>query len=273
MIGTSSSSEKSMLITMMSTSLRLQGEMRGLVMGLRQLTMNSATTHGNLAVHLAGPSNRQFSAAAPLLEIPKKPNTPWVNFFKANLPEHRKKNPGAKVSVLMSKIGEEWRKLPAQKKEPMVAQYEAEKVKYLKLMDKVPEEVKEQAKAEKRQKKVIASSKNAAMELKDMLESLGKPKRPLTGYMLFSKDRRARMTASERQKSPTEQISMLAAEWKGLSEAQKLPYLDKYEKLKAEHDRVMEKWTEKMSREGKMTGILAAQARVADLKEYRGVGS
>jgi len=35
----------------------------------------------------------------------------------------------------------------------------------------------------------------------------------------------------------------------------------------------MEKWTEKMSREGKMTGILAAQARVADLKEYRGVGS
>ena len=116
MIGTSSSSEKSMLITMMSTSLRLQGEMRGLVMGLRQLTMNSATTHGNLAVHLAGPPNRQFSAAAPLLEIPKKPNTPWVNFFKANLPEHRKKNPGAKVSVLMSKIGEEWRKLPAQKK-------------------------------------------------------------------------------------------------------------------------------------------------------------
>ena len=70
----------------------------------------------NGQVPLAGPSNRQFSAAAPLLEIPKKPNTPWVNFFKANLPEHRKKNPGAKVSVLMSKIGEEWRKLPAQKK-------------------------------------------------------------------------------------------------------------------------------------------------------------
>ena len=30
----------------------------------------------------------------------------------------------------------------------------------------------------------------------------------------------------------------------------------------------MEKWTEKMSREGKMAGILAAQARVADLKGY-----
>ena len=38
--------------------------------------------------------------------------------------------------------------------------------------------------------------------------------------------------------------------------------------VQAEHDRVMEKWTEKMSREGKMAGILAAQARVADLKEY-----
>ena len=172
-----------------------------------------------------------------------------------------------------------------------------------------------------------------------MLESLGKPKRPLTGYVLFIKDRRARsisrgkiikpafhfhqhqpsthstvlyptsicrMTASERQKTPTDVIKMFGEEWKGMSEAQKQPYLDKYEKLKvrwstskilgssrtffylghkhccmivswrkyssilnvqAQHDRAMEKWTEKMSREGKMAGILAAQARVADLRE------
>ena len=64
----------------------------------------------------------------------------------------------------------------------MVAQYEAEKVKYQKLMDKVPEEVslnnildkissflwqvKEKAKAEKRQKKAIASGRSAVVELK-----------------------------------------------------------------------------------------------------------
>jgi len=246
-------------------------------MGLRQfainsatnpsnLTMNSATMKpGNISVNLA--SNRQFSAAPSPAEIPKRPNTPWVMFFKANLPEYRKKHPGAKVSDLMSKMSEEWKNLPAHKKGPMVAQYEAEKVKFQKLMDKVPEEVKEKAKEEKRQKKAFTSGRNAAAELKAMLERLGKPKRPLTGYMLFSKDRRARMTASELQKSPPDIIRMLGAEWKGLPEAQKQPYNDKYEKLKAEHDRVMEKWTEKMVREGKMSGILAAQARVADLKE------
>ena len=65
----------------------------------------------------------------------------------------------------------------------MVAKYEAEKLKYQKLMDKVPEEVKqikmflkhchgfllqvkEKAKAEKRQKKAIATGRNAAAELK-----------------------------------------------------------------------------------------------------------
>ena len=106
----------------------------------------------------------------------------------------------------------------------MVAKYEAEKLKYQKLMDKVPEEVKqikmflkhchgfllqvkEKAKAEKRQKKAIATGRNAAAELKvgvgfksnkymcwhqDMLQSLGKPKKPLSGYMLFTVDRRAR---------------------------------------------------------------------------------
>ena len=66
----------------------------------------------------------------------------------------------------------------------MVAKYEAEKLKYQKLMDRVPEEVnqfemiemkhshgfllqvKEKAKAEKRQKKAIATGRNAAAELK-----------------------------------------------------------------------------------------------------------
>ena len=104
---------------MMSTSLRLHGDMRGLVMGLRQFTMNSATNPAtmkpsNISVNLA--SNRQFSAAPSPAEIPKRPNTPWVMFFKANLPEYRKKHPGVKVSDLMSKISEEWKNLPAHKK-------------------------------------------------------------------------------------------------------------------------------------------------------------
>ena len=111
---------------MMSTSLRLSGDMRGLVMGLRQFTMNSATNPGNLnmntatmkpgniSVNLA--SNRQFSAAPSPAEIPKRPNTPWVMFFKANLPEYRKRHTGVKVSDLMSKISEEWKNLPAHKK-------------------------------------------------------------------------------------------------------------------------------------------------------------
>ena len=68
--------------------------------------------------------------------------------------------------------------------DPMVAQYEAEKVKFQKLMDKVPDEVKpdnicfvgqshafvsqvkEKAKEEKRQKKAFTSGRNAAAELK-----------------------------------------------------------------------------------------------------------
>merc|ERR1712107_707774 len=90
-----------------------------------------------------------------------------------------------------------------------------------------------QARAEKRQKRAIASGRSAAVELKEMLDQLGKPKRPLTSYMLFSVERRARMTASERQKAPADVVRMLGAEWKAMSDAQKQPFLDKYERLKA----------------------------------------
>ena len=98
---------------MMSTRLRLQGEMRGLVRGLRQLTMNPTSLPGNLNVNLAG-AKLHFSSASPA-EIPKKPITPWISFFKTNLPEYKKKHPGVKVSDLMSKMSEEWKKLPAEK--------------------------------------------------------------------------------------------------------------------------------------------------------------
>jgi len=247
---------------MISSSLRLQIEMRGLVTGFGQFNISRAI---NPSVNLFN-SNRQFSGAP--VEIPKRPVTPWINYYKSSLPEFRRKHPGAKVSDLMSKISEEWKKLPAEKKRPMEAKYEAEKVKYQSLMDKVPEEVKEQARAEKRQKRAIASGRSAAVELKEMLDQLGKPKRPLTSYMLFSVERRARMTASERQKAPADVVRMLGAEWKAMSDAQKQPFLDKYGKIKNEHDRAMERWTQKMSKEGKMSGILAAQARVAHLKEH-----
>ena len=88
--------------------------MRGLVRGLRQLTMNPTSLPGNLNVNLAG-AKLQFSSTSPA-EIPKKPITPWISFFKTNLPEYKKKHPGVKVSDLMSKMSEEWKKLPAEKR-------------------------------------------------------------------------------------------------------------------------------------------------------------
>ena len=43
--------------------------------------------------------------ASPIVEeIPKKPSTPWVNYFTSKLPEFKKNNPNMRQPDIMRKI-------------------------------------------------------------------------------------------------------------------------------------------------------------------------
>jgi hypothetical protein len=96
-----------------------------------------------------------------------------------------------------------------------------------------------------------------------MLESLGKPKKLSSNYMIFCAERRTGLASSV---TPTEKMKVMAAEWADMSEQQKEIYNEKYNVAKTEHDKAMEKWVAKMTKDGKMVGIEKAQLRVASLR-------
>lgn len=131
-----------MMMMMMSSSVvRLQGEVRGLVAGVRGLTVATS-------------------------QVPKKPNTPWLNFYMVNLPKYKKFHPEVKTGQLMKLISEEWKGVPEATKAPMVAIYEKEKAKYQQEMDRLPVDVVENIKEQRSATRAIKTSKSASSELK-----------------------------------------------------------------------------------------------------------
>merc|ERR1719435_887457 len=130
---------------MSSSMMRLQGEVRSLVVGVRGLAV-----------------------ATP--QVPKKPNTPWLNFYMTNLPKYKKSHPEVKTPQLMKLISKEWKGVPEATKAPMVALYEKEKAKYQQEMDRLPvdvvENIKERRSATRAMKASSKVDELAALEAK-----------------------------------------------------------------------------------------------------------
>ena len=232
---------------MLSGSL-LQSEARGLVLGMRGL------------------------AVAPR-DLPKRPATPYNLFVAEQFPALKKNFPSLKAPEIMKKIGVQWGSTPKGRKDAMGSAYGVELAKWRKEVSALPEEVKEAAKQEKLDKKVQSS----ALELKvscpgvpspspctqRLVQSLGKPKKPNSAFLLFMAERRPSMPQGLK---PTETISRMAAEWKGLPEKKKAIYERKAEELRAAHDKALRTWTAKMERQGKLQQVEEAEARVAALR-------
>merc|ERR1719410_133889 len=68
------------------------------------------------------------------------------------------------------------------------------------------------------------------------------PKRPLSGYFIFTGEVRAKVVKENPKKKMTELGAIFSAMWKKLSEAQKKPYQDKAEKAKAAYQKQMAKY-------------------------------
>jgi len=212
----------------------LQSEARGLVLGMRGL------------------------AVAPR-DLPKRPATPYNLFVAEQFPALKKNFPSLKAPEIMKKIGVQWGSTPKGRKDAMGSAYGVELAKWRKEVSALPEEVKEAAKQEKLDKKVQSS----ALELKRLVQSLGKPKKPNSAFLLFMAERRPSMPQGLK---PTETISRMAAEWKGLPEKKKAIYERKAEELRAAHDKALRTWTAKMERQGKLQQVEEAEARVAALR-------
>ena len=201
-------------------------------------------------------SFRQLSLSSQILaekvgkvELPKKPRTPWINFFVKNHPVFKKSYPTLTSPELMSKISKEWAIVPDKSKSKMKELYRKEKEVYMAEMTEVPQE----------QLKASKSVKSAKRGLKKLLTAHDKPKRPLSSYLLYSEERRPSLSTTL---SPSEKVKLMAEEWRQASKQTKAVYENKYIKLVAKYKEDLDQWSMKMDEEGVNKEISMAKKRL-----------
>ena len=177
------------------------------------------------AITLVGPSC--FAATVKPLVQPKRPPSSYMLFVKEMRPAIVKKlGEDARVPEVGKEAGKQWKALKS-------------KAKYEKEADKL------KAKYEKD----IAAFVKAGGEVqarkpkKKTVKDPNAPKKPLSAYMLWLGDNRARITKSLPKGSRVTEVAKQAGvEWKKVASKAKGPYEKKAEKAKAEYQDAMKKY-------------------------------
>ncbi|XP_021951746.1 transcription factor A, mitochondrial isoform X2 [Folsomia candida] len=178
---------------------------------------------------------------------PKKPLTPYFRFLAQVREDAKKENPKLKITELMKKIGTQWDRLDEAGKEKYLAAYKKDMESYSATLDKYQASLTPEQTALVEQLKMEKMSKKDKREKKRRVKDLGKPKKPMTAFLLF-------LRAQAKHGDTIEQYQQLAKQmgtkWKGMSEAEKAPYLAQYNDAASIYEKDLKKWEDKMLKQG-----------------------
>jgi len=198
------------------------------------------------------------------IEIPKRPVTPWISYYTKNIPAYKKHFPGQAAPELLKKINSEWVKVANTEKERMMKMYQRELELFKKKMEKVPQDKLDEIQAEKKAMREEKAEKKAKTEMKALLVSYNKPKRPSNAFLLYSKDRLAELPDNMKH---VDKVARMGAEWRKATKTKKDYYEEKQAKLTKKYEKDLAEWSIKMYKQGKMEHITAAEKNVAKYRK------
>lgn len=185
------------------------------------------------------------------LTLPKKPLSAFFMFRGDNYENIKKKNPKASLVELAAIFGQQWKMLDEGQRDVYQSRYASGMEEYNKQIAAIEADPTMNLKlAQFREQKAQATKekayKKALKEKRSLMNDLGRPKRSITsGYSLFYKEKFSAYHKTGTLASETGKV--LGEAWNNLSEAQKEPYLLRFNKLKEQYDAELNAWKEKMA--------------------------
>jgi hypothetical protein len=140
------------------------------------------------------PAKKQKAARDP--DAPKRPMSAYMLFAQKKRAEVVKAHPCLSGKQVVSKIGELWHEATDAEKKPFLAKAEVERARYAK----------------------------EAAKYKKVADAKAPPKRPMSAYMQFAKERGAVLRSKHPSWGIGEVGKKLGAEWANVTDAQKKKY-------------------------------------------------
>ena len=154
---------------------------------------------------------------------PKRCKNPYIFFCTSKRPEIKEEYPTEPAKGIIKKLGEAWRDLSDDEKQPFIRQAAVDKKRYSQDMDNyVPSSSSDDEPDKKKKKKGAAKNES-------------KGKRPPSGYILFCADMRAELKEQNPDAS-FGQIGRLLGEAWASDDERKAEYNERAAKLKADNE-------------------------------------
>ncbi|XP_058449725.1 transcription factor A, mitochondrial [Malaya genurostris] len=188
-------------------------------------------------------------AASTQTEKPKRPLNTFIRFAQSVRPSLLAKHPNATPAEISKMAAAQWQVLDAASKSKLTEAYKKEQEVWLMKNAKYLNQLTDQQKDEIRQARLQKQEDKDKREHRKRVKELGRPKRPLNGYLLYCAEHKT--TSMSREENKTH-IKKMAEVWGKLSEAEKQPYNQRAADALVKFHDDLSKWEEKMMSQDNM---------------------
>ena len=187
------------------------------------------------------------------LVLPKKPLTPFFLFKEEKIKQVKRENPNMKMMEQVTIVANMWKDLAEDKKDIYKNLYAGAKDVYDKKIVDIQKDPKlslQYAHIKEQKKEVYAKKAydKALKQRRNLMKELGRPKRTAaSAFSLFCKDN---FKSFHKDGTPVPTTMKIVAEkWNSLSDAEKEPFIERYQKAKEADDAKILAWKEKVTEE------------------------
>lgn len=184
-----------------------------------------------------------------LPQKPKRPINAFIRYVMSVRASLQANNPKASPADISKLAATQWQVLDTASKTKLENEYKKEQAVWLEQNAKYLSQLTDQQKDEIRQARAEKTEEKAKREYRKKIKELGKPKRPLNGFLLYCADIKPKTMSKEENQS---QIKLMGQKWAQLTEAEKAPYNNRAAEALAKYHEEMKKWEEKMIAEDHM---------------------
>lgn len=199
-----------------------------------------------------------------LPEKPKRPVNAYIRFVQIVRSSLQKENPKASPAQISKLAAVKWQVLDSASKSKLEDEFKKDQAVWLQKNAKYFGQLTDQQKQDIRQARVDKSEDKAKREHRKRVKELGRPKRPLNGFLIFCGEQKPKSVTKEDNKS---QIKSMADKWGKLSEQDKEPYNRKAADLLVKYREDIKKWEDKMIAEDNLDVVRRKHILIPQKKE------
>lgn len=190
-----------------------------------------------------GLKTTSFLSDSTLPEKPKRPINAYLRYVQTIRSSLYAKNPTASPGDISKLAAAQWQVLDAATKSKLENDFKKDQAVWIQENAKYLSQLTDQQKEDIRQARADKTEERAKREYKKKLKELGRPKRPLNGFLLYSADKKPKNLNKDQNRA---QIKQMAQDWAKMSDKEKGPYNDLAAAALVKYREDVKKWEEKM---------------------------